>query len=138
MNLTGYGVELDIFDSGPCDPGNGNHAAIDLLSPCGTNNGIPSAINTSPDLFGLGVGDIGDGAFRTATIQLASGQLSVTITNSSGNPIVVTNLQSVALPGFTSGTPYYIGFGGGSGSNTLYARQEIRNVHVTFSSLHCL
>jgi hypothetical protein len=138
MNLTGYGVELDIFDSNTCDGGNGNHASVDLLSPCGTNGGIPGPIDTSPDLFGLGVGDIADGAWRTATIQLASGQLSVTVTDSSGNPYAVTNLQNVALPGFTPGTPYYLGFGGGSGSNSLYARQEIRNVHVTFSSLHCL
>jgi hypothetical protein len=50
----------------------------------------------------------------------------------------VTNLQSVALAGFTSGTPYYLGFAGGSGSHSLYARQEIRNVHISFSSPHCL
>ena len=48
------------------------------------------------------------------------------------------NLQGVTLPGFTSGTPYYIGFGAGTGSNGLAARQEIRNVAVTFGTEHCL
>jgi hypothetical protein len=138
MNLAGYGVELDIFDNGPCDPGNGNHASVDVLSPCGSNGGIPDPVHTSPDLFGLGVGDIADGAWRTATIQLASGALSVSVTDSGGTPIAVTSLQSVVLPGFTPGTPYYLGLAGGSGSNSLYARQEIRNVHMTFSSIHCL
>jgi hypothetical protein len=34
LNLIGYGVELDIFDNGNCDPGKGNHASVDVLSPC--------------------------------------------------------------------------------------------------------
>jgi hypothetical protein len=138
MGLTGYGVELDIFDNGNCDPGNGNHASIDVLSPCASNAGIPDPAVTSADLFGLGVGDIADGAWRTATIRLASGALSVSVTDSSGTPITVPNLQSASLLGFTSGTPYYLGFAGGSGSNGLYARQEVRNVQVSFSSPHCL
>jgi len=142
LGLDGYGVELDVFDSGPCDPGNGNHAGVDLLSPCGTNSGIPSPIATSNDLFdgslpGNGVGDIGDGTWRTATIQLASGQVSVAISGSQGT-INVPNLQNVALSNFTSGTPYYLGFGAGTGSNGLSAKAEIRNVSVTFGSEHCL
>jgi hypothetical protein len=137
MGLTGYGVELDTFDSGPCDPGNGNHAGVDQLSPCGTNIGVPSPISTSPDLFGLGVGDIADGAWRTATIQFVSGQVSVMITDASGNPITVTNLQGVTLPGFTPGVAYYFGLTGGTGSNGLNSRQEIRNVRLQFGSTHC-
>jgi hypothetical protein len=142
MGLTGYGVELDIFDSGPCDPGNGNHAGIDLLSSCATNTGILSPIATSNDLYdvllpGNGVGDIGDGTWRTATIQLTSGQMNVSMSGVSGT-FPVSNLQGVALPGFTSGTSYYFGFGAGTGSNGLHARQEIRNVTVTFGSQHCL
>jgi hypothetical protein len=142
LGLTGYGVELDIFDSGPCDPGNGNHASVDLFSPCATNGGIPSPVATSNDLFdssqpGNGVGDIADGTWRTATIQLAGGQLSVSITGTSGN-FAVSNLQGVSLPGFVSGTQYYLGFGAGTGSNGLAARQEIRNVDVSFGAMRCL
>jgi len=142
LGLSGYGVELDIFDSGPCDPGNGNHAGVDLLSACSTNNGIPSPIATSNDLFdmslpGNGVGDIADGTWRTATIQLASGQMSVTITSSAG-PVAIGNLQGVPLTGFVSGTQYYLGLTGGTGSNATAAREEIRNVNLTFGTTHCL
>ena len=86
LGLHGYGVELDIFDSGPCDPGEGNHAGVDLLSAC-TNPGIPSAIATSGDLYtplggaDNGIGDIGDGQWRTATVTLANGQISVSVTD---------------------------------------------------------
>jgi hypothetical protein len=138
QGLTGYGVELDIFDSGPCDPGNGNHASVDLLSACSSNIGIPSPIATSPDLFGIGVGDIGDGSTRSATITLANGQLSVVITDNTGTPVTVGNLQNVALPGFVSGTPYYLGLTGGTGSNGFFAREEIANVRLTFGATHCL
>jgi len=145
LGLQGYGVELDIFDSGACDPGNGNHAGIDLLSACSNNGGIPSPIATSGDLYtpvdagDNGVGDIGDGQWRTATVTLANGQLSVSITDpSTGTRIAVPNLQNVALTGFTSGTPYYFGFSGGSGSNGLAAFEQIRNVSVTFGTSHCL
>ena len=145
LGLSGYAAELDIFDSGPCDPGNGNHAGIDLLSACSNNSGIPSAIATSGDLYAPvdagdnGIGDIGDGTWRTATVTLASGQLSMSITDpSTGSPVAVPNLQNVALPGFVSGTPYYFGFGAGSGSNSQASRQEIRNVAVTFGTNRCL
>jgi hypothetical protein len=143
LGLSGYGVELDIFDSGPCDPGNGNHASVDLLSTCSTNSGIPSPIAVSGDLYnsGLpnnGVGDIADGNWRTATIQLASGQMSITVTDFTGAPVTVGNLQGVALPGFVSGAPYYLGLGAGNGSNGLASREEIRNVTVTFGTTHCL
>jgi hypothetical protein len=143
LGLHGYGVELDIFDSGPCDPGNGNHASIDLLSACSTNGGIPTPIAASADLYDgsasdKGVGDIGDGAWRTATITLSAGALSVSVKNPAGRVIAVSNLQGVSLPGFTSGTPYYFGFTAGSGSNGLYARSSIRNVAISFPSTHCL
>jgi hypothetical protein len=153
LGLHGYGVELDVFDSGPCElqgapPGttnNGNHAGVDLLSACSGNAGILSPIATSGDLYtpvdagDNGIGDIGDGQWRTAMIQLAGGKLSVSITDPSTSSFVaVPNLQGVSLPGFTSGTAYYFGFGGGSGSNHLAAREEIRNVQVSFPSTRCL
>jgi hypothetical protein len=145
LGLHGYATELDIFDSGPCDPGNGNHAGIDSLSACGTNSGVPATIATSGDLYaqgaGLdhGVGDIGDGVWRTATVSMANGSLSVSITDpATSAAVAVPNLQAVALPGFVPGTAYYFGFGGGSGSNGLASRSEIRNVLVTFGSKRCL
>jgi hypothetical protein len=147
LGLHGYAVELDIFDSGPCDPGNGNHAGIDVLSACSTNTGILSPIATSGDLYDNnldagsdhGVGDIGDGGWRTATIQLANGAMSVSVTDPTTTmPVAVPGLQGVSLTGFTPGTPYYFGFGAGTGSNNLAARQEIRNVQVTFPSERCL
>jgi hypothetical protein len=84
-----------------------------------------------------GVGDIADGTWRTATIQLASGEVAVAIATSSAS-IPVGNLQSVTLPDFVAGTPYYLGFGAGSGSAGLTSREEIRNVAITFGSNHCL
>jgi hypothetical protein len=145
LGLTGYGVELDIFDSGTCDPGNGNHAGIDLLSACATNGGIPSPVATSNDLYAAiapgdnGVGDIGDGGWRTAIVTLTGSSMSVSIDDPITNAqIAVPNLQNVTLPGFTPGTPYYFGFGGGSGSNGLAAEAEIRNVSIVFGSSQCL
>jgi hypothetical protein len=144
LGLDGYGVELDIFDSGPCDPGNGNHAGIDMLSACATNGGIPSAIATSNDLFdgslpNNGVGDIGDGQWRTATLTFNAGSVSVAVTSPTTSSFVsVPNLQNVALPGYVAGTPYYLGFAGGNGSNGMASRAEIRNVTVSFSSVTCL
>ena len=82
--------------------------------------------------------DIADGNWRTATIQLASGQMSITVTDFTGAPVTVGNLQGVALPGFVSGAPYYLGLGAGNGSNGLASREEIRNVTVTFGTTHCL
>lgn len=154
LGLTGYAAELDIFDSNNCDGIGGNHAGIDLLSACtssitgttsGSNSGIPQPLAVSNDLYtpvdagDNGVGDIGDGQWRTATVTLASGLMSLSITDpSTGVPVAVPNLQSVALPGFVSGTSYYFGFGAGSGSNGQAARQEIKNVTVTFGTTRCL
>jgi hypothetical protein len=143
LGLSGYALELDVVNSGPCDPGNGNHAGVDLLSSCSSNCGVLSPIATSPDLFDVaapnnGVGDIGDGTWREAWIQFVSGQLTLAITDSSGTLVAVPNLQGVTLPGFVAGTHYYLGFGGGTGSNALAARQEIRDVAVMFGSTHCL
>ncbi len=145
LGLTGYGVELDIFDSGPCDPGNGNHAGIDTLSSCTTNGGIPLPLATSGDLFTAigagdnGVGDIGDGTWRTATLTLSNGQMSVSISDpTTMMMIAVPNLQNVALPGFTPGSSFYLGFGGGSGSNSQASKEEIRDVSIDFGAKQCL
>jgi hypothetical protein len=130
-------MELDLFDNGLCDPGNGNHAGIDQLGACGTNAGVPSPVATSNNLSSA-VGNIADGTWRTVTIQFASGQMSVSITDGSGNPVAIGNLQGVALPSFTSGTPYYFGFSAGTGDDGLASRADIRNVSITFPTSRCL
>jgi hypothetical protein len=141
MGLSGYGVEFDIVDNGPCDGGNANHAGIDYLSSCPSNSGTPLPIATSNNLFDSSFGDISDGVWRTATIQLVGGQMSLAITDSSGTSLPVANLQNVTLPGFVSGTEYYLGFSAGSGSDLgagpMASLIQIRNVQVTFPSIEC-
>jgi CSLREA domain-containing protein len=138
LGLTGYGMGLNIFDSGPCTPGDSNYAGIYQLSPCSTNAGVSTPIASSGDLY-TAVGDIGDGTWRTATIEFSSGQMSVAITPSGGGiPVNIPNLQNVTLPGFTSGTSYYFGFSAGTGSSSLYSSAQIENVSVTFPTARCL
>jgi hypothetical protein len=79
---------------------------------------------------GGGVGDIGDGQWRTVQIHFQNGAASVTIRG-----IAVPNLQSVSLPGF-SVSPYYFGFSAATGG--LAAQQQIRNVTITFPTKRCL
>ena len=126
--LTGFGVELDIYNNQDCTDVNGNHAGIDLLTICDATTGAPNALATSGDLFST-VGDIGDGTWRTALVHLAGGQMSLSI---NGDAI----LSAVSLPGFVSGSSYYFGFGGGTGTDS--SRQEIRNVTVSFPTPRCL
>jgi hypothetical protein len=145
MNLTGYAVELDDFDSSPCEfpeqmggSFNGNHAGIDGLTPCPLNPGIPSPIATSGDLFASNFGDIADGKPHNAKIDIVSGQVSVSLSDVDGILQPVDALQSVSLPGYVAGTPYFVGFSGGSGSNGQGGRAEIGDVLVTFGTNQCL
>jgi hypothetical protein len=137
--LHGYGVELDIYNNGSCGDADNNHAGIDSLTSCGAQ---PTPIETSPNLNDgsapdHGIGDIGDGQWRTVVVTLSAGVMSVSVTDpTSGMPIAVPNLQSVALPGYVAGTAYYLGFAAGTGG--LAAQQEIRNVQITFPSTVCL
>jgi hypothetical protein len=137
--LSGFGVELDIYNNFDCGDADDDHAGVDALTACGA--GEPLALATSPYLSDStpshGVGDLGDGQWRTAIVTLAHAQLSVAITpGGSGAALPVTNLQGVALPGFVQGGEYYLGFAAGGGN--LAGRQEIRNVAVTFPSTRCL
>jgi hypothetical protein len=133
--LNGYGVELDITDSFACGDQNGNHAAIDQLSPV-CSGALPNPIAVSPDLYdngqpGGGIGDIADGQWRTVIVSIMNGEVSVMI---SGQAVPL--LQNIALPGFVSGTPYSFGFSGATGAAA--ARHEIRNVSIAFANPHCL
>jgi hypothetical protein len=134
VGLGGWGVELDIFDNNACGDQDGNHAAIDdLLSCSGTQ---PTPISVSPDLYdntqpGGGIGDIGDGQWRTAVVHMSGGTMTVSIQG-----VAVPNLQSVPLVGFVTGTSYWFGFGAGTGASA--SSQDIRNVSITFPSTRCL
>jgi hypothetical protein len=137
--LSGWGAELDIYDDQDCSDADNDHAGIDTLTSCGT--GEPTPLATSPYLYDSspthGVGDMGDGQWRTATVTVANSQMSLSITDPVNAAVIaVPNLQNVALPGFQTGTSYWYGFSSGGGS--LAARQEIRNVAVTFPSKRCL
>jgi hypothetical protein len=141
-SATGFAVEMDIFNSGPCDPGNGNHAGIDFLGNCasGSNSGIPlPVVTSSQDLFAQSIGDIADGTTRTVVIQIVSGVVSVAV---DGIPVV--DLQGVDLhaSGYVTGTPYYIGWGGGTGSDDgsgpQASRAEISNVSIVLGGNECL
>jgi hypothetical protein len=139
VGLPGYGVELDIYDNVECGDADDNHAGIDETVSCGQGEPVPIA--TSPNLIDTspthGVGDLGDGQWRTATMSLANGQMSVSITDPVDSSVIaVPNLKNVALPGFLLGTAYYFGLSAGGGS--LAGRQEIRNVQVSFPSARCL
>jgi hypothetical protein len=136
---TGYAAELDIYDNSACGDANDNHAGIDTTQRCGVDE--PAAIATSANLIDAsptgGVGDLGDAQWRTATVSLANSALSLAITGpGGGTAIAVPGLQNVALPGLIKCSAYYLGFSAGGGS--LAAREEIRNVKVTFPSARCL
>lgn len=128
--LDGWGVEIDLYNNGNCSDtgGNGNHAGVDTLKICDMVDGSPTSVVESADLFAA-VGDIGDAKWRHATITLSAGKITLVIDTK-------TILSGIALPGFNPQTPYYFGFGGGTG--ILVARQEIRNVAIAFPTGRCL
>jgi len=138
LGLDGYGVELDIFDNATCTDSDQNHAGVDVLTPmCPTNEGLVDSIAVSANLLNVVVGDVGDAMWRTVTVALTAGQMSVAVTGpASDGPIAIPNLQSVALPGFVSGTPYYFGFTAATGGYA--SRHEVRNVQIAFATDRCL
>jgi hypothetical protein len=124
--LSGYGVELDLYNNGVCNDADDNHTAVDQLAACDPTDGLPTAVQVSAN---LAPDDIGDGAWRTVLVHLAGSAMSVTV---NGN----TALSGVALPNFVPGTAYYFGFAGATGG--LGARTEVRNVSLTFPTPRCL
>jgi hypothetical protein len=127
--LDGFGVELDIYDNSNCGDTSANHVGIDELSNCGS--GLPTSLYATADLTGWVT--LGDAQWHTATVQLASGAMTVAIDS---QQIV----SAVPLPGFASGTSYYYGFAGGigGGNGSLGAQTEVKDVTVTFPSPRCL
>jgi hypothetical protein len=124
--LSGYGVELDIYDNGVCGDADDNHTAVDQLALCDPTDLFPTPVQVSANLM---PDDIGDGAWRTVLVQMSGGAMTVTV---NGN----TALTGIALPSFVAGTAYYYGFAGATGG--LGARTEIQNVSLVFPTPRCL
>ncbi|WP_437622453.1 L-type lectin-domain containing protein [Sorangium sp. So ce1151] len=121
--LAGYGIELDTFDNFECGDLGSNHVGVDdLAQPC-RNGGLRSLIQVASNVA------LGDGAFHTARIELDEGEVSVSI---DGEPLI----QGFAIDGFPVGATFFYGFAAGTGD--AIARQEIRNVSITFPAPRCL
>jgi hypothetical protein len=133
VGLDGYGVELDDYDNGLCSDFNDNHTAVDRLTACDVS-GQPAALASSANLNAVYGYDIADGQWRTCTIHVANGAVSVTIDqDGSSNRAALSNVR---LTGFTTGDLYYFGFSGATGA--FSQTQEIRNVTITFPTPRCL
>ncbi|WP_080599252.1 MULTISPECIES: L-type lectin-domain containing protein [Sorangium] len=121
--LAGYGVEIDTYHNLDCTDPNNNHVGVDdLTQPC--DEGVLGSLGHGTSGVALG-----DGAFHTAQIELNQGKVSLIIDGKS-------QLQGVSIPGFPVGSKFFYGFAAGTGDAT--ARQEIRNVKITFPSPRCL
>ncbi len=127
--LTGFGAEFDIYDNGQCGDGNANHVGIDSLNDCGSEE-LLTSLFASPDLTGTVT--LSDGQWHTATVQLSSGTMSVTV---DGHAVA-----GILLQGFVPGTRYYYGFAGaiGGGSSSLGMQTEVKGVSITFPTPRCL
>jgi hypothetical protein len=133
LGLSGYGVELDIYDNGGCGEASGDHVGVDSLASCSNNSGLPESLS-STDVSS--VFDLADGNWHTATVSLGGGALSLVVDD-------VGVLKGVALPGYVPNTPAYLGFGGATGglvdsSGNGGYRTEVKGVSITFPSPRCL
>jgi hypothetical protein len=132
--LTGFGVELDIYDNGVCSDSNGNHVGIDDLSICDPQQGSPTSLAEQDVTSTL---DLGDAHWHSAVIKIGSGGAGLTIDGTSV-------LSATPLIGFKSGTAYNIGFSGGTGGlvgpngSPGGYRQEVKNIVVSFPTPQCL
>jgi hypothetical protein len=129
--LGGYGVEFDVYDNGQCGDTSSDHVGVDALSPCSSNSSMPTSLFASADLTSKI--NLADGQWHAATVTLSNGAMSVTV---DANAIA----QSVALPGFVAGTPYYYGFSGATGGNPGNGgiQTEVKSVRMTFPTPRCL
>ena len=132
--LTGYGVELDIYDNATCGDDSGDHVGVDDLTLCHPEEGTPTSL-AETDV--TGTVDLADAHWHAAEITLSNGAVTVSIDGA-----VVG--AAVTLPALQVGTPYFFGFAGGTGG-LLQAdggsggyRQEVRDVVMTFPTPRCL
>jgi hypothetical protein len=119
--LNGFGVELDEWNNNNCLDSNGNHVGIDTLDNCGTGEPNSLAVNNSPGIT------IGDGAWHTMIVSIASGAFTVQVDGAS-------LFSGYQVAGWSNG-PFYLGFGGGTGGHNNFHR--VRNVLVGFAAPHC-
>ncbi|XXX78377.1 MopE-related protein [Sorangium sp. So ce134] len=121
--LDGFGVELDTFGNVDCDDVSGEHMGIDdLAQPC-AEGVLDSLLEVEGNLR------LGDAAFHTARIELNQDKMNVSL---DGRSLI----GKFAIPGFPVGSKLFYGFAAGTGD--AVARQEIRNVTITFPSPRCL
>lgn len=126
--LTGYGVELDIYDNMDCGDTNDDHVGIDSLPLCD-----PSLDSTPTSLYASQVTnflDLGDAQWHSATVTLQAGAFSVAVDG--------TQFASQALTGWTPGVAYYYGFGAAMGPNIPGYQAEVRDVSIVFPQPTCL
>jgi hypothetical protein len=131
--LTGFGVELDIYDNAACGDTSDDHVGIDDLSTCTQVAGMPTSLS---EVDVSGSVDLADTHWHSADIAIASGSVTVTI---DGKAVVA----DVPLTGFVTGAPYYVGFAGATGGLVLPDggggfRQEVKDVTITFPTPRCL
>lgn len=121
--LAGFGVEIDTYHNLGCTDSNKNHVGVDdLTKPC--DGGVLGSLGQGTSGVALG-----DGAFHKAQIELDKGKVNLNIDGK-------LQFQGFAIPGFPVGSKFFYGFAAGTGDAT--ARQEIRNVKITFPSPRCL
>ena len=132
--LSGFGVELDIFDNDVCGDTSNNHVGVDDLTICNAGAGTPTSL-AEVDLATATL-DLGDAHWHAADIAIASGAVTLTIDGT-------VLLTSVPLTGLNAGAPYYLGFAGATGG--LVAgdagggyRQEVKDVVIAFPTARCL
>ncbi|WP_437306558.1 L-type lectin-domain containing protein [Sorangium sp. So ce388] len=121
--LAGYGVELDTYDNFDCGDRDDNHVGVDDLTRSCEEGGLSSLSQ------GVRSVALGDGAFHTARIDFDEGAVSVSIDGE-------TLIQGFVIDGFPVGSTFFYGFAAGTGD--AVARQEIRNVSITFPAPRCL
>jgi lectin family protein/stigma-specific protein Stig1 len=127
--LDGFGVEFDTFDNDGCGDTNANHVGLDSLAVCSIPDcsDLPTMLFSYTDLPFM----LDDGVPHTATVVLDSGVISVTVDG-------MAAVTKFPLPKeFVPGTPYYFGFGGGTGGGTDY-HEVGPDLTISFPTPRCL
>jgi hypothetical protein len=126
-NLTGYGVEFDVYNNNSCGDTSADHVGIDQLMPCGSQ---PTSISET-DL--TGTLDLADAQWHTAIVTLAGYTMSVTVDGHAAG-------TNVTLTSYAPGASYYYGFSGGTGGNPGSGgiQTETKGVSITFPTPRCL
>ena len=132
--LSGYGVELDIYDNGECGDTSSDHVGVDDLTLCDSQQGTPGAL-AETDV--TGTVDLADAHWHSAEVVLSQGALTVSVDGA-----VVES--AVALPQLQTDAAYWFGFAGGTGGLLQIDggaggyRQEVKDIVLTFPTPRCL